>query len=73
MTEVILKTSHVAIRISFTAARELITGLRGARQSIVKFSSNTAWATSLRASEKAKWLRSLTACRRFGAFSNLQV
>ena len=64
----LLKKVHAAMR-SSTAMREFTTDFRGTGKSIPKLSSSAARATDLRTSEKAKWLRPLTACRRFGVFS----
>ena len=55
---------------SSTATRELTTDLRGTGKSIPKLSSSAALATNLRTSEKAKWFRPLTMCRRFGVFAS---
>ena len=59
---------HAAMR-SSVATRELMTDFRGTGQSKLKLSFSAASAMHLRISEKAKCLRPLTACRRFGLFS----
>ena len=64
-----VKKFHAAM-LSSTATRELTTDLRGTGKSIPKLSSIAACATNLRTSEKAKWLRPLTTCRRLGVFSS---
>lgn len=67
----LLDQSNVGTAVS-AVTNELITDLRGAWQSIAK-SSIAAFATSLRTSEKAKWVRPLTAYLQLGVFSNLQA
>ena len=52
-----------------TAASEFTTDLRGTGKSLLKLSSIAAWVINLLTSEKAKWRRPSTACRRLGVFA----
>ena len=51
---------------SITATSEFTKDLRGIGKSLLKLSSIAAWVIDLLTSEKAKWWRPSTACRRLG-------
>ncbi len=54
---------------SITATIEFTTDLRGTGKSLLKLSSSADLVIDLLTSEKAKWRRPSTACRRFGVFA----